>query len=178
LDVPRGCRSDLPDGVYHVTARGTGGVMVFVDDYDRAVFVRHLRKTARLFSLEMIAWCLMGTHFHLIVDSSREQLSYAMHRLAGLYAQGFNRRHGRRGHLFEERFSARVIVDEDHLWRAINYVLENPVSAGLCRDWRDWTWSWSVLDERSFLVETAVGGTVPRTRLEEAGDGTVGARTA
>jgi hypothetical protein len=66
-----------------------------------------------------------------------------MHRLNGLYAQRFNERHGRKGHLFEERFACWVISDEDHLRRAIGYVLENPVKAGLCDDVRDWLWSWS-----------------------------------
>jgi REP-associated tyrosine transposase len=128
--------------MFHVTARGTGGVMVFVDDVDRAQFTRVLWQSAERFNLRVLAWCLLGTHFHLLVDGHQEQLSRAMHRLIGIYAQGFNRRHGRRGHLFEERFSCWVLESEAHLHASIRYVMQNPVAAGLCRDTRDWAWSW------------------------------------
>ena len=164
--MPRGCRSDLPDGIYHVTGRGTGGIYVFMDDVDRARFTVLLREAAQQFDLQLIAWCLLGTHFHLIVDSRREQLSRAMHRLNGLYAQRFNNRHARRGHLFEERFSSWVIETEEHLHRAIEYVIENPVAAGLCSRPEEWIWSWPRLDSPSF---SDIRGTVPGTWSELAG---------
>jgi REP element-mobilizing transposase RayT len=83
----------------------------------------------------------MGTHYHLIVESSREQLSAGMQRLNGVYAIRFNRRHGLKGHLFEARFASYVLRDEEHFTAAINYVLENPVRAGLCASPTDWRWS-------------------------------------
>jgi putative transposase len=72
-----------------------------------------------------------------------------MHRLNGLYAQRFNRRHTRKGHLYEERFSAWIVLDEEHLENTIEYVLENPVRAGLCARAEDWLWSWA--SNRSIL---------------------------
>lgn len=136
--------------------------MVFLDDMDRAAFTFLLRQAVDRFSLRIIAWCLLGTHFHLIVECRREELSLAMHRLNGLYAQRFNRRHGRRGHLFEERFSAWVVENEEHLHAAIRYVIWNPVAAGLCREPREWIWSGPQLD----AVPVAGSGTVPGTGLE------------
>lgn len=140
--MPRRPRSDLPDGTYHVTARGTGGIHVFVDDIDRGYFSRLLWQAVDMFGLRVHAWCALGTHFHMVAESRQEHLSSGLHRLNGLYAQRFNHRHRRRGHLFEERFSARLIESEAHLHRAIQYVLENPVAAGLCREPQDWPWSW------------------------------------
>jgi putative transposase len=140
--MPRCPRSDLPDGIYHVTARGTGGILVFVDDADRAVFTRLLWQAVEMFELRLHAWCVLGTHFHVVAECRREELSTALHRVNGVYAQRFNRRHGRRGHVFEERFSARVIETEAHLYSAIRYVLENPVAAGLCSEPQEWAWSW------------------------------------
>ena len=113
-----------------------------MDDADRASFLHLLREVVDRFGLRLIAWALLGTHFHVIVDGRREQLSLAMHRLNGLYAQRFNKRYGRRGHLFEERFSAWVIDTEEHFEAAVRYVAENPLAAGLCRDSREWPWSW------------------------------------
>jgi putative transposase len=87
------------------------------------------------------AYCLMGTHYHLVLESDRDALSAGVQRLNGVYAQLFNRRHGRTGHLFGDRFHAWVIVDEDHLRATCAYVLENPVRAGLCADPSDWPWT-------------------------------------
>ena len=61
--------------------------------------------------------------------------------LNGVYAQAFNGRHARCGHLFGERFRARVIRDEEHLYEACRYVVANPVRAGLCGQATDWPWS-------------------------------------
>jgi putative transposase len=156
--MPRRPRCWLPDGFFHVTSRGTGGTFVFADDADRENFVHLLHQAASVFGVRLVAWSLLGTHYHLVIDASCEQLTAMMHRLNGLYAQWFNRRHRRKGHLFEERFCSWVIDDEEHLWASVGYVLDNPVKAGLCIDWRDWPWSWSRFAPRR--------GTVPRTRPE------------
>jgi REP element-mobilizing transposase RayT len=81
----------------------------------------------------------MGTHYHLIVEAARERLSDGMRRLNGVYALRFNRRHGLKGHLFEARFSSFVLRDNQHLTAAVDYVLQNPVQAGLCREAVDWS---------------------------------------
>ena len=73
-----------------------------------------------------------------------------MRRLNGTYARRFNARHERRGHLFEGRFSAWVVRDEEHLEATLRYVLDNPRRAGLCEDGNDWPWLWaatSIADE-------------------------------
>jgi REP element-mobilizing transposase RayT len=103
----------------------------------------------------------MGTHYHLLVDSRREQMSHALHRLNGMYAQRFNRRHARRGHLFEDRFAAWVIRDDEHLSATIAYILENPLRAGLCSDPRDWMWSGRRVPQR--LPSSGSAATVPAT---------------
>jgi putative transposase len=83
----------------------------------------------------------MGNHYHLVVRARRVDLSNGMRRLNGVYAQGFNRRYDRRGHLFGDRFASWVIGSEEHLSAAIAYVLFNPVRAGLCARAADWPWS-------------------------------------
>ena len=137
--------------------------MIFVDDIDRGAFAWLLGQAMELYEITVFAWCLLGTHFHLVVECRREQLSRAMHRLNGIYAQRFNKRHGRRGHLFEERFAAWVIESDEHLHAAIHYVVQNPVAAGVCHDSRDWIWSWPRLDS---VAVWDMRGTVPGTRRE------------
>ncbi len=138
--MPRLARSHLDDGFFHATGRANFGLALFVDDVDRLDFLHLLRSTVELFNWRCHAHCLMGTHYHLVLEASRVQLSEGMRRLNGDYARRFNKRHGRRGHLFEERFSSFVLRDERHLEAAVAYVLQNPVRAGLCTEARDWQW--------------------------------------
>jgi putative transposase len=87
------------------------------------------------------AYCLMTTHYHLVVATPTPDLSRGMHYLNGLYAQRFNGRWDRFGHLFAERFWSRLIESEEYLGAACNYVFENPVRAGLCESASQWRWS-------------------------------------
>ena len=89
----------------------------------------------------ILAYCLMPNHVHLVVDAPIGDLSTAMHRVNGLYAQRFNREHGYCGHLFQGRFHAKPIRHESHLPGSIRYVLLNPVRAGLCGHPQQWRWS-------------------------------------
>jgi len=139
--MPRFPRSQLPDGYFHVTSRGAGGAHVFVVDLDRLDFLALLGATAHQHGWHVHAHCLMGTHYHLAVESTQQRLSDGMKRLNGVYALRFNRRHGRRGHLFGERFASYVLRDERHLQAATDYILQNPVKAGLCRDASEWPWA-------------------------------------
>jgi len=139
--VPRLPRSRLEDGYFHATARAIRGARLFEHDVDRIDFMKLLRATTRRHHWRCHAHCLMGTHYHLVVEASRQNLSDGMRQLNGDYARRFNRRHGARGHLFAERFSSWVIADEEHLHKAVGYVRENPVRARLCARPEDWPWS-------------------------------------
>ena len=91
---------------------------------------------------QIVAWCLMDTHYHLLVFAGADpRVSWAMQAANSVYAREFNQRHGRRGHLFGERFTDTPIRSEAHLHACIAYILENPVRAGLVRRIEDWPWS-------------------------------------
>jgi REP-associated tyrosine transposase len=139
--MPRIRRSDLPDGLFHVTTRGCHGQRVFHDDDDRRLLLSLLAVVVGRHGWDCHAFCLMGTHYHLVIDTTTENLSGGMHYLNGEYADRFNRRHGRGGHVFGARFASWEIRDEVHYERTLEYVLANPVRAGLVSDWADWPWS-------------------------------------
>jgi putative transposase len=139
--VPRQPRRELPDGVFHVTTRGVNNEDIVLDDEDRSNFVRLLHVTVRRYGWRLYAWCLMTNHYHLLVGSSREMLSSGLRRVNGFHAQAFNKRHGRRGHLFGDRFSAFVVEGEEYFEAASRYILLNPVRAEMCDTARDWPWS-------------------------------------
>jgi REP element-mobilizing transposase RayT len=135
-------RSALPSsGIYHVTARGVARCSIFHDDSDRRRFLERLRRIAGELRWTCFLYCLMTTHYHLLVGSDLDQLSKGMQRLQAPYAQQFNARYGRVGHLFQERFHTRVIRDELHFAHAYEYIQNNPVAAGMCETAADWPWS-------------------------------------
>jgi putative transposase len=136
-------RSSLPDGYFHVVARGVFGARLFRDDADRKGFLQLLLHCAESFNWECYAYCLMSTHYHLVLEARRRELSDGIRHLNGCHALRFNRRHSRYGALFAERFSSRVVESEEHLYEACAYVLLNPVKAGLCDRVEQWPWSFS-----------------------------------
>jgi putative transposase len=140
--MPRLARRALPDrGVFHVTARGVNRSVFAFDDIDHNALQQLVRKTADRFGWTYDVFCLMSSHYHLVIPTTLTSLSAGMHWLNGIYAQRINRRHNRTGHLFANRFSARLVRDEDHWRETCRYVLENPVKAGLCASALDWPWS-------------------------------------
>jgi REP-associated tyrosine transposase len=145
--MPRTPRERLPDGIYHVTQRGAGKIAIVRDDVDRLFFVRQLKEVVRRFGWLCYVFCLMDNHFHLVIETERSWLSGGMHRLGFLHAQRFNRRYERVGHLFQNRFGAVVIEDDDDLAAVCIYLLSNPVRAGRCERIEDWPWSGGLFAE-------------------------------
>ena len=144
-DITRPPRSLLPpSGIYHVTGRGVARCAIFHDDADRRLFLGRLRLLAAELELECHVYCLMTNHFHLLTDTSLVKLSTAMHRLLGPYAQRFNVKYARVGHLFQERFHARFVADDAQFERTFEYIRNNPVAAELCATADDWPWTGSI----------------------------------
>ena len=141
--MPRVLRTTLPDGYFHVISRGVDGCEIFRNPADRRIFLAALGARATSHKWTVYALCLMTTHYHLVVHSTRADLSRGVQRLNGRYAQEFNERHVRFGHLFADRFTSRVIETERYLHEACRYVVQNPVRAGLCASAEDWPWSHS-----------------------------------
>ncbi len=139
--MPRSHR-DMGAGIFHVYTHCVWAApALFRDDTDRVGFLRELaRATARIEWICM-AYCLMRTHYHLILSVEDGVLPRGMHALNFRYACAFNQRHDSRGHVQAARYGSRRIEDDDALMYAFRYVARNPVEAGLCADPADWPWS-------------------------------------
>jgi putative transposase len=140
LLVPRALRVQVPDGVYHVTARGNRRQQIFAEPEDHGRFLTLLESTVRRCHWRCHGYCLMPNHYHLIVETPEPNLSAGMQRLNGAYAQAFNDRHGLDGHLFQGRFYSLLVESTWHLLQLIRYLALNPVAGGLCTDPMDWEW--------------------------------------
>jgi REP-associated tyrosine transposase len=134
-------RIEFAGALYHVCAKGQGGGRLFHDAGDAERFLTILGQVCRRFDWAVMAYCLLPDRFALVVETRRPSLSEGMRRLSGLYGQAFNRRHGRRGPVFQGRFKAVLVDRELYLAEVCREVLRAPVEAGLAGQARDWRWS-------------------------------------
>ena len=134
-------RGDTTGGVFHVTSRGNNQEPLFFDDFDWASLIHRLSRAAGKYRLRVFAYCLMGNHYHLVVAAPFGGLSEAIQWLNGGYSRRTNRRYGRSGHLFHNRFAARSVESDGHLLEACRYTVLNPVRASLCSSPEEWIWS-------------------------------------
>jgi REP element-mobilizing transposase RayT len=134
-------RPQIPGGIYHVSTRGNRRQEIFTDDRDRLRFLALLADIVEDLDWRCHAYCLMTTHYHLLVETPNGDISDGMQRLNGVYAKWFNWRHGYEGHLFERRFYGALVKGNVHLVELTRYIVLNPVRAGLCRTAGEWRWS-------------------------------------
>ena len=139
--MPRSPRAHFYGAVYHVMARGVDGRDIYADDSDRRFFLSELDRVKTDFAADIKAYVLMGNHFHLAIKVAHVTISVIMQRLETVYAQAFNRRHKRSGHLFQARFKAKLCLDDAYLLAVIRYIHLNPVRAGFVQEAHHWPWS-------------------------------------
>jgi len=139
--MSRPLRLEYPGALYHVTSRGNARASIFLDDADRAQFIRLLKDEVMQQGWICFAWCLMDNHYHFLIETPEGNLSRGMQRLNGRYTQHFNRSHGRVGHVFQGRYKAILVEKESHLLELCRYVVLNPVRAGMVDNVRNWAWS-------------------------------------
>jgi REP-associated tyrosine transposase len=137
-------RRDFYPGVpTHVTARGVDDSAIFRSDFDRYALLALLRKVTEEVEWDVLCWCFMTTHYHLLVVVPEEvsRVSWALQKLHSVYAREFNGRYGRRGHVFGERFADTCVETRPHGRNTIAYILDNPVRAGIVKRFEKWNWS-------------------------------------
>ncbi len=124
-----------------MTSRGNARQAIYRDDLDREAQLGTIDRVVERYGWICHAYCLMGNHFHLLVETPKPNLSIGMRQLNGRYARGFNDRYDRVGHVFQARFSSVLVEKDGHLRDAARYIVLNPVAAGLCAHPADWPWS-------------------------------------
>ena len=173
--MPRSSRIEVPGGIHHVTARGNRRAPIFLDDEDRTQLLAIFGDAVPRFDAEILAYCLMGNHYHFVLHTRQAKLSALMGHVNGRYTKAFNRRHQVDGRLFEGRFKS-IHVDEDaYLMAVCRYVERNPVGAGMTRSARDWRWSSfraniGLVSAPAWLATERLHGFVLGHELRTAGD--------
>jgi len=133
--------------IYHVMVRGVNRDAIFLEDEDYQRFLDALDQTREASGCVVLAYCLMSNHVHLVLRTPGEPISAVAKRLGVRYAGWFNRKYGRVGHVFQDRFRSLPVETDEYLVTLVRYVWNNPVEAGLVEDPREYPWS-----SRRFLV--------------------------
>jgi putative transposase len=139
--MTRPLRVAFAGAVYHLTTRGNAREAIFIDDADRRTFLRVLAGVIDRYGWLCHAWCLMGNHYHLLVETPDPNLSLGMRQLNGVYTRRFNARAHRVGHLFQGRFRSVVVERETHLLELCRYIVLNPVRAKMVATPSEYRWS-------------------------------------
>jgi putative transposase len=131
--MPRQARLDVPGALHHIIVRGINKTDIFKDDQDRGLFLERLGCQVGEGESAIYAWVLMTNHVHLLFRSGKDGISGVMRKLLTWYAQYFNRRHKRTGHLFENRYKSILCDEDNYLLALVRYIHLNPLRAGIVK---------------------------------------------
>lgn len=124
--MPRHRRLKSFDSIYHVMVRNISDTPLFKDDDDKDKYLSYVKKYQDQFGFKVYGYCLMTNHGHFMVDANGADISKFMHGINQSYAQYFNRRHKRYGHLFQDRFKSEIVDSDSYLFALSAYIHNNP----------------------------------------------------
>jgi putative transposase len=134
-------RLQVPDGLYHVTSHANVGRVLFANDRERREFLDILAALVPGRAWSCMAFCLMTTHYHLLVQTPEADLAAGMQYLNGRFAQRVNFLRQEKGHLFDARYGSVLVETERHALEAHRYIALNPTRAAIVARPEDWPWS-------------------------------------
>jgi putative transposase len=156
-----------PDGIYHFYNRGVDKREIFLSSWNYLYFTQKLIQYATDLSITNLAYCLMPTHFHILVQQDGEMSAGLLcQRVCNSYAKAFNNWVHRTGALLESRYKAIAVENDEYLMHICRYIHANPVKAGLVEapekwlysDYESWmsgTFSWDMQNKAKGMFTSA-----------------------
>ncbi|WP_138207404.1 transposase [Haloimpatiens lingqiaonensis] len=126
--MPRSYRIVAPNSVYHIMSRSLTEFPLFRDDQDKIKFLTLIKKYQMQYNFSVYAYCLMTTHFHLIISDPTTDLSSFMKNINQCYAQYYNKKYNRNGSVFRDRFKSIIVDNDNYLLTLSAYIHKNPSS--------------------------------------------------
>jgi putative transposase len=118
---------------YHITARGSGGRRIFAQDDDRGRFLEQLEYALDTAEVILYAYVLMGTHYHLLIETPRGNVAAFEHRLNTAYSVYYRFKHQWRGHVLQSRYGSKLVQGDTYLLAVTRYIHLNPVKTAIMR---------------------------------------------
>lgn len=158
--MPRQARRRSHSNIYHCMLRGINKQDIFFEEKDYLEFQDIIRKTKKKFLYQIYSYVLMPNHIHLEIKDENHKLSQIIHSLGTSYANYFNKKYRRVGHLFENRFKSRNVEDTYYIFNLVRYIHQNPLKAGMS-SMEEYKWSSypeyfnnNKIEEKDRLVDT------------------------
>ena len=152
--MARPLRIEYPGAVYHVLTRGNNRQVIFHDDQDRTAYLEKLLHYCREKEVHLLCYCLLSNHVHLLLETPQGNLSRMMQAFQTSYTVSWNRRHRYTGHVFEQRYKAFLVDQDNYLLQVSRYIHLNPVAARIVKRPQDYCWS----SYRAYLRERGATG--------------------
>ena len=137
----RQARLTYEGAFHHVTNRGIKGEDIFPGNSEKVQFLEYLKEYSKKLHIRLLAYCVMDNHYHLIIQNLSGRMSDFLKLVNGSYGMFYRKTHGGKGYVFQNRYHSTLIQEDSYLLTAIAYVLQNPVRAGLVKNFNDYTWS-------------------------------------
>jgi len=139
--MPRKRRIHYQEAMYHVMLRGNYRQNIFLSDQDYEYFSNQLNKITKTYACKIHLYCLMTNHIHLVIEVRRVPLSKIIHAVTSPYARFINQKIQKTGHLFQGRYKAKLIQNEEYLLELCHYIHLNPLKANLVKHIDEYPWS-------------------------------------
>ena len=138
--MPRQARGKSCNDVYHCMLRGINKQDIFFEDKDYLRFQEIIERTKKKFSYQLYSYVLMPNHIHLEIKDENHKLSQILHSMTTSYANYFNKKYQRNGHLFDNRFKSKSVESSYYILNLVRYIHQNPVKAGISK-MENYKWS-------------------------------------
>ena len=123
--MPRTARLKYNDCTYHIMIKSVGDMLLFKENSDKDKLLQLINRYQNKFGFSVYAYCLMDNHGHILVNSNGSDISKIMHGINQSYAQYFNRKYKRTGHVFGDRFKSKIVKDDRYLLTLSAYIHNN-----------------------------------------------------
>ncbi len=147
--MPRKAREKSPFNIYHIMLRGINKQQIFYDEQDYRSFEFLLSRYKEQCEYELLAYCLMGNHVHLLIKENGEPIGNIFKHIGCSFVYWHNQKYERTGHLFQDRFKSEPINNAAQLLTVLRYILNNPVKAGICNRPEEYRYS----SAREYLLD-------------------------
>jgi len=126
---------------HHIMNRGYDGNYIFFGNQNKSQFLDYLEGASKQMKIRLFAYCVMDNHYHLVLENSNGRMSDFLKLLNGQYGMYYRKMYGGKGYVFQSRFKSTIIENDGYLIQSIEYLLQNPVRAGIVADAEEYIWS-------------------------------------
>lgn len=128
-------------GVYHIVLKGNNSLPIFIEDKDYQMFVETLDKACDNYNVDIIAYCLMNNHIHLLLKFNEENMPNLFKSIGASFVTKQNLKYNKTGRMLNNRYYSKPVNDDEYLLAAVRYIHNNPVKAGICAKPNEYIWS-------------------------------------